>query len=207
MDAVTLVRREDQKLEALLERLERRDAHAAEERAALLGDLRAAISDHIDREENILYAIFRERARPVGVNLAPLDQAVAQHRLMDRLARELTQPGPGGDSLDAKLKVLAERIRDHLDIEDTVLLTEIEDVIDDDTLLDLGRRMEQRSRVLVARRRLVTTMVPGDPRSRRFAAVLGGLAAAGTALLALLVRRRRSPPRRKAARWRRPWRR
>jgi hemerythrin-like domain-containing protein len=207
MDAVTVVRQEDRRLEALLERLERRDARAAEERAALLGELRVAVSDHIDREETILYVIFRERARQAGVNLAPLDQAVAQHRLIDRLTRELTQPGPGGDSLDAKLKVLAERIRDHLDIEATVLLTEIEDLIEDDALLDLGRRMEQRGRVLEARRRLVTTMVPGDPRSRRFAAVLGGLVAAGTALLALLVRRRRSPPRRTAARWRRPWRR
>ena len=96
-------------------------------------------------------------------------------------------------TLKAKLTVLAEQVRTHLDDENTHLLTAIEDLIDDDTLIELGRRMEQRGRVIESRRQFATA-VTGGPRGRRLAAALGGLAAVGTALLAVLVRRRRPPP-------------
>ena len=89
--------------------------------------------------------------------------------------------------------MLAEQVRTHLDDENTHLLTAIEDLIDDDALIELGRRMEQRDRVIESRRQLAT-VVPGGPRTRWLAAAIGGLAAVGTALLAVLVRRRRPPP-------------
>ena len=88
--------------------------------------------------------------------------------------------------------MLIEQVRTHLDTENSVLLTAVEDLIDDDTLLELGRRMEQRDQVIEARRELAT-VVPGGPRGRRIAAALGGLAALGTAVLAILARRRRRP--------------
>jgi hemerythrin-like domain-containing protein len=193
MDALTLVRQEHRRLEELLERCERLDGEGNWDRRALRR-FQAAVRHHIDQEESILYTIFRERARRSGVDLAPLDRAVEQHRLIDRLATELADPEPDGDARRAKLTVLAERVRTHLDNEDAVLLTAIEDLIDDDTLLELGRRMEQRDRVIEARRELAATVVPGDPRSRRLAAAFGGLVALGSALFAFLARRRRQPP-------------
>ena len=61
--------------------------------------------------------------------------------LIDRLATDLTASEPDGDARKAKLTVLVERVRTHLDDEDAVLLTAIEDLLDDDTLLELGRRI------------------------------------------------------------------
>jgi hemerythrin-like domain-containing protein len=193
MDALTLVRQDHRELEELLRRCERLDGNAHDQRAAL-GRLRTGLQHHVDQEESILYPIYRERARRAGVDLAPLDRTLEQHRLIDRLADELADARPG-DTLKARLTVLAERIRTHLDDEGAVLLTAIEDLIDDDTLLELGRRMEQRDRVVEARRELAT-MVPGGRRGRRLAAVLGGLVALGAGLLTVLTRRRRqaSPP-------------
>jgi hemerythrin-like domain-containing protein len=191
MDALTLVREEHRRLEELLERCERVDEDAGADRRALLGELRDALAHHVDQEEAILYTIFRERARRAGVDLASLERAQEQHRLVERLARELAN-APADDA-GAKLKVLAEQVRTHLDDEDSVVLTAIEDLIDDDTLLELGRRMRQRDRVTEARRELAT-VVPGGSRSRRLAAAVGGLAALATGLLALLARRRRPPP-------------
>ena len=98
--------------------------------------------------------------------------------------------------------MLIEQVRTHLDDESSVLLSAVEDLIDDDTIMELGRRMEQRDQVIEARRQLAT-VVPGGPRGRRVAAVLGGLAALGTAALALLARRRRPPPPPPATGWRR----
>ena len=197
MDALTLVRQEHRKVEGLLERCERLEGDDEDERAVLIGQLQAALRHHVDQEEAILYTIFRERARRAEVSLAPLDQATEQHRLIDRLSRELTDARSGA-TLEAKLTVLIKQVRNHLDTEDSVLLTAIEDLIDDDALMELGRRMEQRDRVIDARRELAA-VIPGGTRGRRLAAALGGLVAVGTALLAVLARRRRPPPEPKAA--------
>jgi hemerythrin-like domain-containing protein len=188
MDAITLVRQDHRKVEELLERLERLEGDAGQERAALVGQLKAAIAHHVDAEESILYTIFRERARSTGVDLAPLDRALAQHRRIERLSRELTDGAPA-----ATLAALTEQVRDHLDDEGSALLTAIEDLVDDDTLLELGRRMEQRERVIESRRQLAT-VIPGGAGGRRVAAVLGSLVALATAALAVLSRRRRPPP-------------
>jgi hemerythrin-like domain-containing protein len=198
MDALTMVRQEHRRLEELLERCERLDGDGTRDRRALQG-FQAAVRHHVDQEESILYTIFRERARRAGVDLAPLDRAVEQHRLIDRLATDLTDPRADGGARRAKLTLLAERVRTHLDDEDAVLLTAIEDLLDDDTLLELGRRMEQRDRVIQARRELAATLVPGGTRGRRLATALAGLAAAGGALFAVLTRRRR-PSRSRPAR-------
>jgi hemerythrin-like domain-containing protein len=192
MDALTLVRQDHRKLEGLLERAEQLDGDD-EERDVLLGQLQSAIRRHIDQEESILYTIFRERARRAEVDLSPLERALEQHRLLERLSNELTDGVRDDTTLKAKVTVLAEQVRTHLDDENTHLLTAIEDLIDDDTLIELGRRMEQRDRVIESRRQFANT-VTGGPRGRRIAAALGGLAAVGTTLLAVLVRRRRPPP-------------
>jgi hemerythrin-like domain-containing protein len=199
MDALTLVRQDHRRLENLLDRVDRLEGDDAEERVVLLGQLQATLRHHVDIEEAILYTIFRERARRAKVDVAPLDRAIEQHRLITRLAGELAATAPRDPALEARLTVLAEQVRTHLDTEDSVLLTAVEDLLDDDTLSELGRRMEQRDRVIQARRELAE-VVPGGPRTRRVAAALGGLVALGTALLAVLSRRRRPP---EPSRWRR----
>ena len=193
MDALTLVRQDHKRVENLLERVERLDGDVAGERAVLLGQLQAALRHHVDAEEAILYPIFRERARRAGVDLAPLDQSIEQHRVITRLAGELAATAPRDPALESRLTALTEQVRTHLDTEEAELLTAIEDLLDDDTLLELGRRMDQRDRVIEAKRELAE-VVPGGPRTRRVAA-LGGLVALGTALLAVLSRRRRPPER------------
>jgi hypothetical protein len=193
MDALTLVRQDHRKLDGLLERCEQLDGNEErEERDVLLGQLQASVRHHIDQEESILYMIFRERARRAEIDLGPLDRALEQHRLIDRLSSELTDAGPDGTTLKAKLTVLAEQVRTHMDEESSFLLSAIEDLVEDDTLMELGRRMEQRDRVIESRRQLAA-VVPGGRRGRRLAAALGGLAAVATALLAVLARRRRPP--------------
>jgi len=203
MDALTLVRQDHRRIEELLEQCERLAGNSdRHEFGILLGQLLAAIRHHIDQEESILYTIFRERARRAEVDLAPLDRAVEQHRLIERLTSELTDAGSDDTTLKAKLTVLAEQVRTHLDEESAHVLTAIEDLIDDDTLIELGHRMELRDRVIESRRQLAN-VIPGGRPGRRLAAVLGGLAAVGTALVAVLARRRRPPPPPKPTGWRR----
>jgi hemerythrin-like domain-containing protein len=175
MDALSLVRENHRRLEGLLERLERAGGAAAGDGDDRLEQFRTAVAHHLDQEEGVLYPIYRERARRAEV---------------DRLARELGDADTDRAGFEAKLRVLAEQLRGHLDAEDSVLLTAIEDLIDDDTLLELGDRMQRRDRLIAARRQRA---IVATPARRRLAAALGGLLAAGAALLAVLARRRRPP--------------
>jgi hemerythrin-like domain-containing protein len=204
MDALTLVRQDHRRLEGLLERFEQHEGTNVRERSVLLRQLRDALRHHVGQEERFLYPIFRQRATAEEIDLGPLDRAIEQHRLIELLADELADLDQTDEALPAKMRVLTELVRNHLDTEDAVVLPAIEDLIDDDTLLELGHRMEQRQEVLAAQQELVATMTPGGVRGRRLAAAVGGVvAAAGAALLAVLARRRRPPPRRRTAGWRR----
>ena len=203
MDALALVRQDHRRIEELLEQCEQLGGNEGRHAlGVLLGQLLAAIRHHIDQEESILYPIFRERARRAEVDLAPLDQVVEQHRLIERLTSELTDASSDDTTLKAKLTVVAEQVRTHLDEESAHVLTAIEDLIDDDTLIELGHRMELRDRVIESRHQLAN-VIPGGRTGRRLAAALGGLAAFGTALLAVLARRRRPPPPPEPTGWRR----
>src|SRR4029453_19320010 len=106
MDALTLVREKHRRLEELLGRCERLEGDGSPDREGLR-QFQGAVRHHVRPEETILYPISRERARQAEVDLASLDRAVEQHRLIDRLAGELTGPAPGGAPRPGQLPALA----------------------------------------------------------------------------------------------------
>jgi Hemerythrin HHE cation binding domain len=184
MDAIGLVRQDHRRLEALLDRCERTDHDGAGERTALLAQLDAALRQHVDEEEALLYPAF---PRADGDLLA---RATEQHRRITTLADELSAIAPTADSFQPKLRALADAVRDHLDIEDG-LLTALEAVLDDPTLLDLGRRLENRRRVVAAQEALRTTTTNLLPRPRGGVVVAVAATAAAIALVAITRRRAR----------------
>ncbi len=192
MDALVLLREDHRKLERLLERLERPVGLGREQHGALVVQVEAALRQHVD-DERIFYAAFREEAAPRGIDIDLIDTGVEQHNRIGVLACELAGMAPGDDGFDATVRVLVERVREHLDSEDTGLLTAAEDIISDADLIDLGRRMDERKRVLAAQRELAATVPPLlRSRSGQLVVVLAGAALAGAVALAVLAGRRRS---------------
>jgi hemerythrin-like domain-containing protein len=188
MDALTLLRQDHRKLERLLERLERPEGLDHEQHRVLLAQVGTALRQHVD-DEGIFYAAFRQEAAARGMDTGMLDTGAQQHRLIGELAGELAGMAPGDPGLGAKVRVLCEQVRSHLDTEDTTLLTAAEDILSDDELIDLGRRIEERKRVLDAQRELADTMRPlTGSRASRFVA---GAAVATAVAVAVLAGRRR----------------
>jgi hemerythrin-like domain-containing protein len=184
MDAIGLVRQAHRRLEALLDRCERTGQDDAEERAVLLGQLNAALRHHVDEEEALLYPAF---PRSDGDLLA---RGTEQHRRITTLADELTTISPIADSFQPKLRVLVDQVRTHLDTEDSSLLTALEDELDDPALLDLGRRLENRRRVVAAQEALESTTTDLLPKLRRGVMVVVAATATAVALAAIARRRR-----------------
>jgi hemerythrin-like domain-containing protein len=182
MDAIGLVWQDHRRLEALLDRCERTDQDDAEERTVLLAQLDAALRHHVDEEEALLYPAF---PRSDGDLLA---RGTEQHRRISTLAGELTAIPPTADGFQPKLRALVDQVRTHLDTEDATLLTALEAELDDPALLDLGRRMENRRRVVAAQEALESTTTDLLPKLRRGAMVVAVTAAA--IALAAIARRR-----------------
>jgi hemerythrin-like domain-containing protein len=186
MDALGLVRQDHRRLEALLERCERADHHDAEERTALLAQLNTALRHHVDEEESLLYPAYPLPDR----NL--LTRGTEQHRLITTLAGELATTPPDASTFQPKLHALATHIRAHLTSEDATLLTALESLLDDQSLLDLGRRLEDRKRVVASQESLKTTTsdLLRSPRLRR--TVILATTAALAAITVAINRRRRA---------------
>jgi hemerythrin-like domain-containing protein len=151
MDAIGLVRQDHRRLEALLERCERADHDDAEERTALLTQLDTALRHHVNEEESLLYPAYPLPDR------TPLTRGTEQHRLIATLAGELATTPPDASTFQPKLHALATHIRAHLTAEDATLLTALESLLDDQSLLDLGRRLEDRKRVVASQESLRAT--------------------------------------------------
>jgi hemerythrin HHE cation binding domain-containing protein len=183
MDALGLVRQDHRRLEALLERCERTDHDDPEERTVLLAQLNAALRHHVDEEEALLYPAFPQPDNDL------LARGAEQHHRITTLAQELTTIPPNVDTFQPKLRVLADQIRTHLDTEDATLLTALEALLDDPTLLDLGRRLEDRRHVVAAQEALRTTTTNLLPRPRRRVMVV--LAATATLAAITFARTRR----------------
>jgi hemerythrin-like domain-containing protein len=183
MDAIGLVRQDHRRLEALLDRCERTDQDDAEERTVLLAQLNAALRRHVDEEEALLYPAF---PRSDGDLLA---RGAEQHRRITTLADELSAVPPTADSFQPELRALVDQVRTHLDIEDATLLTALEAELDDPALLDLGRRLENRRRVVAAQEALESTATNLLPKLRRGAMVVIAVTAAAIALAAIARRR------------------
>jgi hemerythrin-like domain-containing protein len=185
MDALGLVRQDHHRLEALLQRCERTDHDDAEERTALLGRLNTALRHHVDEEESLLYPAYPLPDR------TPLTRGTEQHRLITTLADELATTPPASTTFQPKLHALATHIRAHLTSEDATLLTALESLLDDQSLLDLGRRLEDRKHVVAAQESLTTTTTALLRRPQTILKV--GLAAtAALAAITFAITRRRS---------------
>jgi hypothetical protein len=184
MDALGLVRQDHRRLEALLERLEGTDLSGTEERTVLLDQLNTALRHHVDEEESLLYPAYPLPDRDL------LARGTEQHRRITTLADELATTPPDATAFPPKLHVLATQIRAHLNAEDAALLTALESLLDDPALLDLGRRLEDRKRVVASQEALkatTTSLLPSPRESLKVALA----ATAVLAAVAFAIRRRR----------------
>ncbi len=185
MDALSFLREDHRNLQQLFEQVEGSASETT--RGELVEQIRSATRRHLDVEDGIFYPALRTRAEGDSADLAA--RALEQHRRIGALLAELDGVHPGDQAFDAKLRALLTQTRAHMDIEDTGVLTAAEALLPDDELVDLGRRMDERARVMAAQDELTEAVT--RPLPAREMAVLAGAAVLGLVVLRLLGRRRR----------------
>ena len=139
MNAITLLKADHGNVEALFKELEAlgRDGEPAEKRR-ILDRIIEQLSVHAAIEEQLLYPALREKL----ADDFPVLEALEEHHVAKVTLAELEKLPPTHERFDAKVMVLTESVRHHVEEEETALFDLLREHLKGTELDDLGTRME-----------------------------------------------------------------
>lgn len=137
MDAITLLERDHHEVEALFKRFERT---SGKERRHICDQVIDALSRHAAIEEQFFYPAIREGSRQSEDSAL---EALEEHHVVKWLLFELAKMQPTEERFEAKMTVLMENVRHHIDDERKELFPLVRKVFERQELEDLGLLMEE----------------------------------------------------------------
>lgn len=148
MNAIDMLEADHRMVEELFDAIEA--AQDVDEREQLFVELADALAVHAAIEENIFYPACN--SEDTGDTLL---EALEEHLQAKRLLADLLELDPMDDVFMAKIKVLKEAIRHHVEEEEDELMPRARRLLGEDMLMALGNEM------IVKR---VELEMKGDPR-------------------------------------------
>ena len=140
MNALTLLKQDHQNVEALFQRFE----HAAPDDARELRSVAEKIIEHLSVhaavEEQALYPAIRAKAPDEEDAVL---EALEEHHAVKLLLNELEKTAPTAERFTAKLRVLVEQVRHHVEEEENELFPKVRDTFTVQELEELGTTMQQ----------------------------------------------------------------
>ena len=142
MDALTLLRRDHDKLKALLRELEPTTERAEKTRTELFARIKTELSVHEAIEEEIFYPTLKQHPRAKEIVL----EGYEEHHVVDDLMGELEALPVDDETWGPKAKVMIENIEHHIEEEEGDMFQKARQVLEPAELEELGRVMEARKR-------------------------------------------------------------
>jgi hemerythrin superfamily protein len=140
MDAIVLLKDDHKAVEKLFKQFEkgRQDATTAEKRK-LVDRMLEELTTHAYIEETIFYPAARAAAPD---NTDHVLESVEEHHLVAWLLAELRGLDPADETFDAKVTVLIENVRHHVEEEEHDFFPEVRKAMGRNQLTELGRKLE-----------------------------------------------------------------
>ena len=168
MDAIQLIQRDHREVERLFkdhERAERAGDHRREGR--IVRELIRELSVHATIEEQFVYPALRQ----AGADTRILD-ALEEHHAVKLTLVELENLAPSNPRHSAKVRLLAENVRRHVEEEERELLPLLERTFDEERRRELASSLERAKRAAPTRPHpTAPDMPPGNFVAGAFAAV------------------------------------
>ena len=142
MDAITLLKADHAKVSGLFAEYEK--ARSTAKKKALVADICAELSVHAQIEEEIFYPAVKTALK--DKLLVP--EATVEHASVKDLIAQLEDVEPDGEMYDAKVKVLSEYVKHHVEEEQKEMFAKAKASSLD--MVDLGARMAARKDDLLA---------------------------------------------------------
>jgi len=139
MDAITLLKDDHRTVEELFKRFERAGDAAHAEKRELVGRIVEALSKHAAIEEQLFYPVTRETVPEVR-DLAL--ESLEEHHVVKWVLSELDGMDPAAERYDAKVTVLIETVRHHVEEEESDYFPKVRDELGTAALERLGEALQ-----------------------------------------------------------------
>jgi hemerythrin-like domain-containing protein len=150
MNAITLLKEDHKKVRGLLAELESTTSRGVKTRRELLAKIAREIEVHTAIEEEIFYPAFKA-AGEKNDDQKIYFEALEEHRAAGELVLpDLLATDPGSECFGGRAKVLKELIEHHAGEEEKEMFPRARQLLSAQELAELGARMEQRKRELLA---------------------------------------------------------
>jgi hemerythrin superfamily protein len=147
-DAVALIKADHRKVEQLFREFEEAGDRAYKTKQQLVGQMIRELEVHATIEEETYYPAVEAKAKKDGKELVA--EAVEEHHVVKILLGELAGMAAEDDAFDAKVTVLMENVRHHVEEEEGEMLPQSEEILGKEELARLGEEMAARKRQLGA---------------------------------------------------------
>ncbi|MFD3675714.1 hemerythrin domain-containing protein [Streptomyces sp. NPDC058613] len=139
MDGIVLLKEDHKTVEKLFKRFEKAadDAHA--EKREITDQVIEELTTHTWIEEKIFYPAAREAAPDTKDHVL---ESVEEHHVVLWMLSELKGLDPADERFDAKMSVLMENVRHHVEEEEKEWFPDVRKAMGRNRLVELGERME-----------------------------------------------------------------
>ncbi len=138
MDAITLLRNDHQAVQQLFKRFEKAGDTAYVEKRQIVDQIIEALSVHAAIEEQLFYPVARATV-PATEDIAL--ESLEEHHIVKWVLSELVDLDPRNERFDAKVTVLIENVRHHVEEEQNDFFPKVRNGLGRKELADLGEAM------------------------------------------------------------------
>ncbi len=139
MDAIKLLIQDHRRVERLFKEYERAGDRAHTTKARIARTVVRELSIHASIEEQFLYPTARELSEKLDNQVL---EALEEHHVAKATLAELEKMSPRDERFDAKMTVLMESIRHHVDEEEEELFPKLRKLMASEELAVLGEAMD-----------------------------------------------------------------
>ena len=138
MDAITMLKDDHQTVEQLFKRFEKAGDRAFAEKRKLADRIIEALSKHAAIEEQVFYPVARATV-PDAEKVAL--ESLEEHHIVKWVLAELDRMDATDERFDAKMTVLIENVRHHVEEEETEFFPKVRAELDRNALAEVGQAM------------------------------------------------------------------
>ena len=167
MDAITLLRSDHDTAEKLFKQFERLGERASKSRRDLVDRMIEVLAVHAAIEEQVFYPAVRKVVPDVEDQIL---EGLEEHHVVKWTLAELDGMDPNAERFDAKVTVLIESVRRHVEEEEGSVFPRVREALGRKALQDMGSALE------VAKKAAPVRPHPRSPDTPPLNAVTGTLA-------------------------------
>lgn len=148
MDAITLLRSDHKNVEQLFKRFEKAGDRAFVEKRQIVDRIIEELSVHAAIEEQVFYPVARETV-PATESIAL--ESLEEHHIVKWVLAELVDLDPRDERFDAKVTVLIENVRHHVEEEESEFFPMVREALGRTSLSELGDTLSEAKRLAPTR--------------------------------------------------------